>query len=405
LLKYYYKSLDSDKIAMHSWFFIVIENKKPERNPPMSPKTTVGAAVLFASILSACGQTGRGGQVGNSSLQEAWNRANNPITMRPDLEYTLSRLPLQAALEVAPWSDTYWPSSEGGIAARWNGDGGDDDNAWEYQSPTRSAAGRMSQANLAKLSPAEKYSIFVDDFSYRLVSSERQRVSPDNASWEGICHGWAPAAINFKEPKPITLEAANGIKVPFGSADVKALLDYFQGEVASSETRFLGERCNADLSEDPDAANRPECRDTNAGSFHVVIANLIGLKKKAFVADVTRDQQVWNQPVHAFASEKIREQEPSPGAARGTVKEVVFKTKMTYTVETGAIWDATNETDEHADKTVTYTYRVELNRRGQVIGGEWESKNRPDFLWSQARPRFSGFFSELNDIYKAATAE
>ena len=368
----------------------------------MANNLKLGVALLSTLAIAACGQTGANNQ---STVKEAWNRVNNPITIHAEFEYSFAKLPLKAALEKVPWSDTYWPSSQGGIASRWNGDGGSDDNAWEYKSPTAIEAQNMSEENLAKLSPAEKYSLFINDFDYRLVAQERSRVSPDNEGWEGLCHGWAPAAINFKEPKPTVVKAANGIKVPFGSADVKALLDYYQGQVGKSNTRFLGSRCNADLSANPDAANSPECRDTNAGSFHVVIANMIGIKKKSFVADVTKGKQVWNQPVHAFESEVISEQAPSAGAAIGTVKEIVIQTRMTYTVETSAIWEATNNTTEHSDSTESYNYRIELNNRGQIIGGEWETSNRPDFLWTQSRPRFTGIFKDLGVIFEAATAE
>ena len=42
------------------------------------------------------------------------------------------------------------------------------------------------------------------------------------------------------------------------------------------------------------------CADTNAGTFHTVIANMIGIQKIGLVEDRTYDYEVWNQPLRAF---------------------------------------------------------------------------------------------------------
>ena len=90
--------------------------------------------------------------------------------------------------------------------------------------------------------------------------------------------------------------------------DIKALgsLSYTSG----LKTRFLSTRCNAtndgtDEGIQFDEFSVPtdgfeECADTNAGTFHVVAANYLGIKKKSFVEDRTFDYQVWNQPVMGF---------------------------------------------------------------------------------------------------------
>ena len=43
-----------------------------------------------------------------------------------------------------------------------------------------------------------------------------------------------------------------------------------------------------------------ECRDTNPGTFHVIISNYLGLEKQSFVEDRTFDDEVWNQPMRAY---------------------------------------------------------------------------------------------------------
>jgi hypothetical protein len=352
-------------------------------------------AVLGLSA-AGCGQ-----QTNSSSTQEAWNRVNDPLNLSWEYNRTLADLPLEAKLEKTPWTDTYWPSTRAGLANRWK-----DWSANSFEAPlkTKDEVKALTEKELAMLSPAEKYDIFTGDYNYALTKHERKRTSPDAQGWEGLCHGWAPAAIHFQEPKSVLLESTDGIKVPFGSSDVKGLLTFLQGQYSNARTKFLGSRCNIDLSEDPDAASKPECRDTNAGAFHIVVTNQIGIKKESFVADVTRDLQVWNQPVHGFTTKIVSYQDPSEGAATGTVKEAIIETTMTYTVEAGADWNALLGSDRHSDSQEYYEYRVELDADGKIIGGEWISESRPDFLWIQKQGRFSGFFKSLKTIYDASIA-
>jgi hypothetical protein len=352
-------------------------------------------AVLGLSA-AGCGQ-----QVKSSSTQEAWNRTNDPLNLNGEYSRTLADLPLEANLQKTPWSDTYWPSTSAGLANRWKDSEAD---SFKAKLKTKAQVKKLTEKELAMLSPAEKFDIFNSDYKYTLTKSERARTSPDAEGWEGLCHGWAPAAILFDEPKSILLENNDGIKVPFGSSDIKGLLTFLQGEYSNARTKFLGARCNIDLSEDPDAAKRPECRDTNAGAFHIVITNQIGIKNESFVADVTRDLQVWNQPVHGFTSKVVSYQEPSEGAAPGTVKEAIIETSMKYTVEVSAEWNALLGTEGHSNSTVDYEYRVELNADGEIIGGEWISDERPDFLWIQNKAKFSGLFKSLKTIYDSSIA-
>ncbi len=359
----------------------------------MSKQATLLATAL---LVTACGAR----PVDPSSTQEAWNAKNDPLQLSGEYERTLASLPLTGALDTTPWSDTYWPSNQAGISNRWKLD----DDPFAYVSPDFGTLLSMSIAERAVLSPAEKFDAFVGRYDYPLVQRERARTSPDRATWEGICHGWAPAALNFAEPKPILIEGANGVAIPFGSADVKALLSYYQGEMTRPKTKFLGSRCNFDLATNPEAALNPECRDTNAGAFHVVVANQLGILKQGFVADVTRDVQVWNQPIHGFSAQILAYQPPSAGAAVGTVQEAVVQTVMTYTIEVAPKWDALVGTPANPSLQAIYDYRVELDANGVIIGGEWLGEARPDFLWTQERPAFQGYFQMLGTLYEAALA-
>ena len=53
--------------------------------------------------------------------EERWDGSNNPATWSESYNYSFDQLPLEGSMTShQPWSDTYWPTREAGIAARWN---------------------------------------------------------------------------------------------------------------------------------------------------------------------------------------------------------------------------------------------------------------------------------------------
>jgi hypothetical protein len=143
------------------------------------------------------------------------------------------------------------------------------------------------------------------------------------------------------------------------------------------------------------------CRDTNAGSFHLVLAQYLSdlnsdEEKRSFVMDVTREDQVWNQPVYGFEStiesvENIDEIEDplKEFRAEGTKHIAKVTTEVHYALERGPYVDYN---DDNGSKLTskTYRYTLELDEDGFVIGGEWavsasewgSSSSAPDFLWA-----------------------
>lgn len=364
-----------------------------------------------APVAPAVGEDGR-----TTDPREFWNPGNNPSLMGSDFDKGFFALPLSGKLDETPWTDTYWPSNRGGISARWaDAAFNSDESNFGYVPPSREQVARMTKRQLALLSPAEKFDIYNGDYSYPTVQSERRRVRPTLPSWEGLCHGWAPAAVHFKEPQPVTMRNADGVEIPFGSSDVKALLTYYQGNVASNQVRTVGiaARCYESFATNPAAKVSLECRDTNAGAFHVVMANMLGKKKKGFIIDETQDAEVWNQPAYEYSSRIEGVKGPSANAAPGTVTEVVVVTRLTYTKEVRPSWEPLNGTGGFYFETKTYRYRLELDSTHQILGGEWLNENlqpsastdRPDFLWMADKPTFNGNFSSLETIYKAASGQ
>lgn len=309
------------------------------------------------------------------------------------------------------WSESYWPSNKGGVAYRWNHP---DPQPFKYRLHTKEELLRMGQRELSQLSPAELYDISNDDYNYTLTRKAFNLYSPRDLWWEGICHGWAQAAINYPEPQPIVYRNKAGIKVPFGASDVKALLAMHEAYNYKGEKfAFAGRRCrvngkvegeadNRDRPEHrafpaPELANSPDCVDVNAGAFHVIITNMIGLLGKGFVADIDRFNDVWNQPIYGYKYQVVAQENGS--GMSSVAKRLRIKLDMTYGEELKfhtpqlaaeghlnfVSKKPVTNTKHQKFLTRTYEYWVELNSSGNVTGGEWITQTRPDFMWLYAR--------------------
>eukprot|EP00128_Syssomonas_multiformis_P017358 Colp12_sorted_trinity150504_noHs@23485 len=349
-----------------------------------------------------------------------WNEDNDPAPfLGKKIERRFSELPLASMLDDLPWSCTYWPSYEGGIAYRWHHrEVNSTEDGFSYSVYDRDVYVRMNRTELERLSPAEKFDLLRGAYDMPTVKSERKRVSPDDASWEGICHGWAPAAFLYKEPRAVDMVNPDNLVVPFGSGDVKALLSYYlavaideiaeERHITALNTVFVGDRCNRDFESDPAAENATECLDTNAGAFHLVLTNMIAKHRMGFVADVTRDAEVWNQPVAGYKTFVLAERNyASPDAAHGTKKEIDVETLMYWGKELSASWLPTG----CFLRTKNYLYTLELDSKGRIIGGRWSdnpiediTEDRPDFLWYESAPKFYQPFDALEKLYNKATS-
>jgi len=360
--------------------------------------------------------------------------------MKVDYERNFSKLPLTGKLTKRPWNGNYWPTYRGGITYRWNQPRPVDmveDSHPRYHYDLLKPE-ELEIADTKVLSPAEKYDIFMGKEDFPLTSFEKRRTNIsktnplsedydeefDIPTWEGLCHAWAPAALLYKEPGAVTMEGPTGKKVKFGASDVKALLIYFlqvNRRPEQTKTKFLGTRCYLDFEkhkekldegeitqEEFDAAiNESNCTDSNAGAFHMVLSNQIALMDEGFIADVFRFSEVWNYPVYWYESNVIEEKEgASEGAAEGTVKEVRIVTLIKHAYSLNQSWYPLGQDTEwrsYFDNVYgkkKYEYTIELDDKGNIIGGAWISDDRPDFVWKQKLPDFRGFFAPLKEIYE-----
>jgi len=333
-------------------------------------------------------------------LGDKWDESNDPSSWNPSFQYKLDKLPTSGQSPKTPWSDTYWPSYKGGIANRWQ-DESNSGPGFNYKLYTLEEL-KNGSVNLNTLSPAEKFDIYNSRYDYPLLNSERHRTHPNDAGWEGLCHGWTPAAIQYEEPNSVTLKNKDGLEIQFGSSDVKALLTYFLAEFAQAQekTQFIGERCNMDLRRNPENANNPECLDANAGTFHIMLTNMIGLAGKAFTCDIDRGIEVWNQPMTKYEYTLGNTSEPTNASAPGTVKQQSVSLTMYYVKETYPSPAA------HKPLVLNnnYNYVLDLDTNGNILGGSYDENqfDRVDFMWAEEAPEFFGYFKQLDTIYKAS---
>lgn len=357
---------------------------------------------------------------------EKWNTQNSPTVFTANLEYKLDALPKEGRSERTPWPDTYWPTYEDSINSRWQVSYGEATldtlspaekydmafNGWKPDeaflklkpySSGNCADKSWDKEYYAKLGPAAKY---VSD--YKGNDKARNGIDDDGdgstdecddrdgvETWWGLCHAWVPAAILTDEPQKAVVH--NGVK--FEVADMKALMQMMHDR---SNAVLVGGRCNDKEVKRDDKTGRilaDQCRDVNPGTYHVIMANYLGVMKRAIAEDRTYDYQVWNQPILGWRVNDMKEVTDKEAMKLLGLPDTVtkyphnpdakkiFEVRATtqYITESypgteplvPSIDDYTREDDYH--------YLLEVDKNGKIIGGEWLGEshtNHPDFLWN-----------------------
>jgi hypothetical protein len=209
------------------------------------------------------------------------------------------------------------------------------------------------------------------------------------------------------EDRPLHSVTVNG--VTFHTGDIEALIIAAYNR---SGADMIGGRCNdKEVERDEQGrATSSDCRDTNAGTFHLIMTNYLGLNNTAFAEDRTYDYEVWNQPVVAFevteldeitlaeAAEKVGQALPATPEGEEAVEaqeyaynedaKFFFKVSasLTYITESHASTEPADQGPH--ERTDRYTYVLELDGERNIIGGEWTGysrKKHPDFLWNPRR--------------------
>ena len=258
---------------------------------------------------------------------DAWDWRNDPSRFQAELVYQFSELPETGEISITPWTDTYWPNYRDSINDRWQGrDVLSPAEKWD-----QAVHGWEPTEEFLELQPYDVRTCTWDDDYYEKIGPTARWVhlnkglaraiqSDDNQTcaegtdryggietWWGLCHAWAPASI--MEDEPLTSIEHNG--VTFDVSDIKALLTMEYDKVSSY---FIGSRCNRILDEEKaeriglptierDETGRvtnQECRNVNAGTFHVILTNFIGLMERSVIMDKDFEYEVWNQPITGY---------------------------------------------------------------------------------------------------------
>lgn len=311
-----------------------------------------------------------------------------------------------------PWSGSYWPIHKGILGNRYASKTFARSKSFikNYESfqshPTENFiyAGKTNE-----LSPAEKYDLLIGDTNWALTRYMWGRGLEDYnrdgavAGWTGICHGWAGAShidpVSTYYPVTV-LDITGQHSITFHANDIKALLSWLWADASPNSYR-AGNRCRqSNIDRDPYLRPvDPTCLDSNPMSWHLAVVNRIGLNKKSMVMDSSNGSEVWNYPVTGYDYSYF---DPKTFATTHSLKQAVraiqtlpsdvyknFRSeKAKYLV--GIIMDtyhpaltepSTGVTSRISTKRKTFIYDLELDESYNVVGGEWYSKETPDFIW------------------------
>jgi Transglutaminase elicitor len=242
---------------------------------------------------------------------EAWDRANNPSYVDSTFLTNMAQLPLTGENR-KPIPSDYWAVAHDGINKDW-GDGKSPAEKYgqlvgkDIRNAVSEANGVKSQSgNKACNTNADCTDLMDGSICAESFDGAMKRCIP---TWFGICHGWAPYAVS--EPQAKHSVTRDG--VTFHPADLDALMSMAYTDI---ESKFISSRCNRGGAGDPityDSLGTPvygECADMNPGTWHVLVGNMIGLRKQGFVLDQTLNYEVWNQPTWKYTTD-IREVTPA----------------------------------------------------------------------------------------------
>ena len=389
----------------------------------------------------------------NSELTYFMGR-DNVVTNLQQIE-KLGRL-MVGQINQDVWSDSYWNDIQGGIAAPYADSGalgmflpfgnlrvtGNKDLFYSKHAVLWDSTAALTDEQIEKMSPAEKYDLLVGDTDFTLsrtvwdgveflhknkpkFTASGQFLYDENGNmlyepkkaaitpfWQGICNGWAAASLNLDRPlHSFVLTNARGQRIKFYPTDVQALASqlwarsYINGALdgdgpdARPVIRHSGYRCNTGtIARDflTGRAKNPACNDVNPAVWHLAVINRVGIDKEGFIADTRTADSVWNHPIKSYSYSYYNVLSGDyAGFENGKVpvgdvsdfrKYRAPGTKYIIGVEMTAKF--LNNIDAEVRESFsseddhwgeeTYTYDLELDADYNVIGGEWRPQGRPD---------------------------
>lgn len=324
----------------------------------------------------------------------------------------------KAEVDQIPWSGDYWPYAMGILGQRpfdkkfnrlgtWT-------ERYEYfqKNPLHEIIKRQNADLDVVLSISEKYELILGEYNSFLTQhmwlegKAYQDEFGKVEEWMGLCHGWAPASYMLNGPKKTLKLKSFDQKhdVEIYPDELKGLASYLWA-TSPFDTAFVGGRCN---DKDPkyDENGRiitKDCFDSNPATWHLAVLHRLGMQKQSFVIDATYDYEVWNQPVVGYTLTYFN---PITSKFTDSLNEALipinsytgdkFKKyrsqqathvlgvamRLGYVVERN-VSDNESEPPPYSDVVwVEYLYDLEVDSRGDIIGGEWYTNLHPDFLWT-----------------------
>ncbi len=208
--------------------------------------------------------------------------------------------------------------------------------------------------------------------------------------------------MNIPEPElPVTVSSATGRQIVFYADDIKALVSYLWA-TSSPKSIFVGRRCKSGrpARDDWGRISDPTCFGTNPMTWHVAILNRIGRDGDGLVMDASANAEVWNYAVDSYMVRYFNPVSLKPAHA---VSEAIIsmddfhfdpfkvhrseQAKYIVGVQMEVYFPAATEPHPNSAKNKlyknkTFVYDLELDENLNLVGGEWHSNERPDFLWT-----------------------
>lgn len=406
----------------------------------------------------------------STKMDQPWDSNDDPANFGMDLDYRIGDLATggwassaisQGEVTRKPWSGHWWPAAQGSAAIRPT----DRTDIWGLNAPAFSNhhytvdeliehtnyVGKSGNVQgdvdlyegglLDDLAPTEKFDVTLghadpnkSDFyqnTEAVLSFARKNISPETLKWAGLCNGWASASIYTPEPKAVQRYSAvytlqNGKKIQFRtklySGDLKGIATY---EYAM-RTWSLGDGNFIGISgPECDEKTGAGCRSINAGSFHILLTNVVGRRHQAFFVDRDPSEEVWNYPIYGYRIQQVggRNYYNSDGsktrywradAATSATHELRVVVDVDYMNETQPMRYPLMADGLKESQTFKYEYVVELTdgKDGKpftaddvVVGGAWLSDDHPDAAWILKHPyRFTDKDFYLVDPQNSDTA-
>lgn len=353
------------------------------------------------------------------------------------------------------WSGDYWPLRNGGIAGTYKGglktrllsflDGNRAERKFNKKWSNTSLLS-LSEDEVSELSPSEKLDVLLSDYNltlsknvWTMIHERKENVATKIETWEGVCHGWATAAIQAPRPtKTVYVRSRDGrYVIPFYPNDIKALSSWLWGNSLIQENiKFEGYRCNnEDRTFDPvtGLSNDPKCNGVEPSVFHITLANLMGVKKESFVINKNTDTKIWNQPIHSYSYKTFNILTGREGHFNDSVVNIndiqndIYAAKrdketrfvvginmvLKYVRETIPKVEETDSEKNDKIKKLYYTYDLELDAKGNIVGGQWRNFKTDDEAIENSEeveagneqpsfPGFPGFMWKISKNFNAA---